>query len=415
MESSHFSQIFKILETKLGLDYHSIGETILIKKLIQIKDEKKINSWSDFLDKLEFSEIFFQELIDKILISESWFFRDETAFFCLEEISNTLLGNKETIKILSIPCGKGEEPFSILIELMSLNISPKKIEIDALDVSQKNIELAIKAEYCPNSFRSKLSEKHRSFFIEKANEITKVKDSFQQLINFERYNLLNIDTFRNEKYYDIIFCRNIFIYLTENQKMKTLSDICNLLNDKGFLFVGHSETNLLSKISSEIQYYKSFIFQKKQTIFKSSKIQFSPQQSNKIPIPFLHNKPKQNHNKIQAKSFSNLQENKMMNIEAAFEFADKGNLDLAEKICDKLIKQNKNLPRCFFLKGIIYQIRDDKIKATDYFRKTIYLEPENEEALINYHLLLDEIGELKISEKIKQRLKRIEVKKLEGK
>ena len=97
-----------------------------------------------------------QELIDTVAVPETWFFRDRGAFIALARIALDAMvrrGPTDVLRILSVPCSTGEEPYSIAMSLLDAGLSPQRFQVEAIDISHRAIERARAGVYRRNSFR----------------------------------------------------------------------------------------------------------------------------------------------------------------------------------------------------------------------------------------------------------------------
>ena len=144
--------------------------------------------------------------------------------------------------MLSIPCGCGEEPYSIAITLRDLGLAPGSFHIDAVDVSARHLAAAERGVYRANSFRGKdLAFRNRYFRPGAHAQDFTLDASVRASVRFTRGNLLDPGLLSGHPAYDIIFCRNVLIYFDAASRRRALATLDRLLGDAGLLFVGHAE------------------------------------------------------------------------------------------------------------------------------------------------------------------------------
>ena len=101
-------------------------------------DSLGFNQTADYWERLRASEDELQELIEAVVVPETWFFRDQEAFTALARIiSKEWLPNHPTaaLRLLSGPCCTGEEPYSMVMALLDAGLSRDRLKIDAVDIS----------------------------------------------------------------------------------------------------------------------------------------------------------------------------------------------------------------------------------------------------------------------------------------
>ena len=179
-----------------------------------------------------------------MVVSETWFLRGGELFAYLAEHARTTLrgrGPNGVFRALSVPCSTGEEPYSLAIALADLGLSPARFRIDGVDISPRAINQARRGVFGQLSFRQTPPEvRHRHFRpVEGGWEI----DPFlRSCVRFSSGNLLD-PSFRGlERPYDLIFCRNLFIYLHPAAREQGLAVLTRLLAPQGLLCLGHAES-----------------------------------------------------------------------------------------------------------------------------------------------------------------------------
>ena len=107
-------------------------------------NELGLNDIAAYERRLCHSESELQSLVEEVVVSESWFFRDERPFLRFREHVRAHWLNDTTrppLRVLSLPCAGGEEPYSIAMTLCDLGVSASRFRIDAVDVSAHRLEI----------------------------------------------------------------------------------------------------------------------------------------------------------------------------------------------------------------------------------------------------------------------------------
>src|SRR6266436_4011826 len=231
----------------MGLDAESIGVACVERAVRERLAARGLQDVQVYWEQLVTIEQELQDLIEAIVIPETWFFRDPEAFAALaravreEWLSKHAAG---TLRILSLPCSTGEEPFSMAMALLDGGLPPSRFHIDAIDISTRAIAWAEQGVYGKNSFRAKdLSFRDRYF--EAAERGYRLSDGVRQQVHFRHGNLLSAGWLHGAHGYDVIFCRNVLIYFDRVTQRRAIEVLGRLLTASGLLFVGPSETGLL--------------------------------------------------------------------------------------------------------------------------------------------------------------------------
>ena len=184
-----------------------------------------------------------QDLVELVVVPETWFFRDRHPYAYLREHVAGLLQDglpSQPLRLLSAPCSTGEEPYSMAMTLLDMGLPSQAFSIDAVDICRPSIRKARLAVYGKHSFRGVSEEEQRRHFQATAKGQA-LHPAIRQPVHFRRSNLMNAQTELGTQY-DVIFCRNLLIYLEEDASQQLLTSFANLLKVGGLLIVGSAES-----------------------------------------------------------------------------------------------------------------------------------------------------------------------------
>ena len=165
------------------------------------------------------------------------------------------------IRVWSSGCSTGEEAFSIAMTLKeNLDINGWDCKILATDLDSKVINQAQQGLYSLDRIENLSIDQKKQWFQYDRNQTNqvKVKQELQELVKFKRLNLL--DAWPMKGKFDLIFCRNIVIYFNELTQATLIDQYANILNDGGYLIIGHSES--LNGVSQRFKPIGKTIYQK---------------------------------------------------------------------------------------------------------------------------------------------------------
>lgn len=196
-----------------------------------------------------------------LTISETYFWREPQSFEALEQIIIPALilkrQNKEKyIKIWCAGCSTGEEPYSIAIALKRLipKIEEWNILILATDINPEVLSKAATGEYGKWSFRETPEWLKETYFQQKTGNKSAVIPEIKQMVKFEYLNMAeNIypSILNDTNGMDVIFCRNMLMYFSQQRIRKVVRRLYNALVQGGYLIVSASELS--------VQYFQRFI------------------------------------------------------------------------------------------------------------------------------------------------------------
>ena len=133
-------KIEALLLEKIGLAPSAISSNIIARAVSKRRLVCDLPDLQTYLQRLQSSTAELEELIEEVVVPETSFFRDRQPFTFLEShVKTEWLNNQNRgiLRILSVPCSSGEEPYSIAITLLNAGLTPNRIHIDAVDISKK--------------------------------------------------------------------------------------------------------------------------------------------------------------------------------------------------------------------------------------------------------------------------------------
>lgn len=149
-------RIAQLLKRRIGLDMDSVGELTVARAIEQRRRACGDPDLDAYWRRLNASESEQQELVEAVVVGETWFFRYPESFRSLQQqafAALTRLAGRRGLRILCIPCSSGEEPYSIVMSLLDAGLAPTLFQVDAFDVSEQALAQAQAGVYGRNAFR----------------------------------------------------------------------------------------------------------------------------------------------------------------------------------------------------------------------------------------------------------------------
>lgn len=226
-------------ETGIDLDlYKEAQMKRRINNLIMRKGYNSVCAYFDFAvkDKKEFASF-----IEYLTINVSEFFRTPEKFSELEtDIIPELLKDNHSLNIWSAGCSIGAEPYSVAM-ILAEKTPMTKHRILATDLDVDILAKAKAGIYTENELKSISLRRKQQYFTKNDEGMYVLKPAIKERIEFRRHNLLK-DPFGSD--FDLILCRNVVIYFTEEAKDKLYTKFFHALKPGGILFVGGTEAVL---------------------------------------------------------------------------------------------------------------------------------------------------------------------------
>ncbi|MGN7614018.1 CheR family methyltransferase [Magnetococcales bacterium HHB-1] len=241
---------------KTGIFYDEVKRPTVELRLSRQIIKTGYNKFRDYFNYLRFqaSGEELQNLINVMTVNETYFIREETHLQCLvNRVLDEIMHFKkpgEILKLWSMPCSTGEEPYSLAIYLLErwaavdqigIAISASDIDTSVLHKAQQGVFGQRSVAPLPPAWLKRYFKRvdHNQFLIAK---------DLRESIDFSKVNLNDAAQTRRFRNFDVIFCRNLLIYFNPESRRRAAETFFDALNPGGFLFLGHSES--MSRISS---------------------------------------------------------------------------------------------------------------------------------------------------------------------
>ncbi len=434
-------EIEALLDQRIGLSPGSLGGETVLKAVGRRMKHCGVSDPRAYLACLRSSEAEWEALLELVVVPETWFFRNKESFaFLTRHVRTEWLSESAgpELRVLSIPCASGEEPYSVAMALADTGLDQDRVAIDGMDISPAALEKARQGVYGPEAFRGRnLSFRERYFTPAPGGH--RIDPSVKTMVQFQRANLMEEGRFAGVKPYDVIFCRNLLIYLSDQGKERALAVFDRLLKPGGILFVGHVERSLIR--NPGFQWIKQpGVFACRRTDGGSSPpmaegdrspsplrrsirpaIQWPPLAS---PPSVSETAPRQGSSKAapgrssmdhrRRSASSPMPPRKAAVVEGylvqAQRMADQGKMEDAFRLCEKSVGENAFHIQAHFLMGLICHAMDNEERAEEAFNKAVYLDPNHHEAMSHLAFIMEHRGEWDKAERLRRRAQRIRQK-----
>lgn len=234
---SDYTDFITKIKNKTGIDLSLYKEAQMKRRLTSLYEKRGYRNFSDYYLAIHNDQQLLEEFLDRMTINVSEFYRNSQRWDVLEKkIFPMLLSNNKKLKIWSAACSTGEEPYSLAMVLSS-HVPLRDISILATDLDVGVLERAKVGLYSERSLKEVPKKVLDQYFVNEGQHY-QVKDEIKKTVQFKQQNLLN------DKYgadYDLIVCRNVMIYFTEEAKDQIYTNFSKALRPGGILFVGSTE------------------------------------------------------------------------------------------------------------------------------------------------------------------------------
>ncbi|MNK79188.1 putative biofilm formation methyltransferase WspC [compost metagenome] len=407
-------RFFDFLKETIGLDVTSVGPAIIERAVRQRSIAAQAPSADEYWRTLQGSRDEQQALIEAVIVPETWFFRYPESFVTLAKLASKRLSeinNLRALRILSLPCSTGEEPYSIAMALLDAGLKPHQFKVDGLDVSPLSVEKARGALYGKNSFRGDdITFRDRHFIAE--GESYRLDQRVLEQVRLQVGNLLDPALLAGEPPFDFVFCRNLLIYFDQPTQKQVFEVLKCLTHVDGVLFIGPAEGSLLGRLGMRsIGIAQSFAFSRQGMpdpeplpAFVPAPLPVPQPLRNPPPAP-VRSRPFARVAPLQAAPAISGADTAALLANIAV-LADEGKSADARAACESYLCSHEPVAQVFYWLGLLSDVAGNTLEAQGFYRKALYLEPQHPEALMHLAGLLQAQGDAMGARRLQERAAR---------
>lgn len=407
MNDPRFAQLLK---ERIGLDAESVGDAVIERAVRQRCSKVSGGNAEQYWQRLQGSAEEVQALIEAVIVPETWFFRYPESFGALADLATRRvleLAGARPLRVLSLPCSTGEEPYSIVMALLDAGLAPSAFQVDALDVSRAVLERAAAGHYGRNSFRgSNLTFRDR-YFTGADNDYL-LAEAVRRKVGFRTGNLLAPGLLAGEAPYDYVFCRNLLIYFDRPTQEQVVEVLRRLARPDGVLFIGPAEASLMSRVGLRpLGVPQSFAFPLTGTepLTRPEPLNWTapapiprPAVPKPAPVPLRPRLVAKAEAPVAAPPRNELAEIALL--------ANSGQADAARQRCEALLAQQGPNAEAFYWLGLLADAQGQAAEAQGFYRKALYLQPDHQESLLHLAALLAAQGDVAGARRLQERAAR---------
>ena len=238
------------LSSRCGIRLGDNKRYLVTNRLAGVCQNTGIQSLDDLVEKLSQGNLrgsVVTEIIDAMTTNETFWFRDTAQFGELNNVVFSELSQKRflTPRIWSAGCSSGQEPFSISMSIEEYNRNNpsnalNSVQIMGTDISESIIERAKKGIFSELELSRGLDADRRAQYFDACHGGWKLNCKVSSRVRFQPFNLQK--PFAVLGQFEIIFCRNVLIYFSDDLKRDILIRMSKILKPGGYLFLSSTET-----------------------------------------------------------------------------------------------------------------------------------------------------------------------------
>ena len=402
-----------LVRARTGL---AIAADMLGRAIRQRLRERQEGDAEAYMARILDDEGEFADLLDLLVIPETWFFRDPQAIAHAARFAQERHARSGApVRLLSLPCSTGEEPYTLAMALFDTGLPAQAFQVTAVDINEPSLERARRGLYGRNSFRARdLGFRDRYFDAE--GDRQRLAERVRNQVRFRQGNILQLGSLRDGAPFDVVLCRNLLIYFDDQTQGRALSHLAALMHDDGLLCVGSSEmvSAMRHGFASLGVAHASALVKRQAAVADPARPHppaAAPRRKAAVrtppPAPALPARLRARSTPVPAPATPVARS--AQPLEEAQRLADAGRGAEAEALLRDLLEADRSQAGAHFLLALI--LPDARAaEAERALRQALYLEPGHYPALCRLALICERAGRLDEAGRLRERAARIQTR-----
>lgn len=238
---SDYEQFKKLFLSLSSIDLNLYKEKQMKRRITSLVEKRGFNQFCPFLEVMKTDRELYNVFINYLTINVSEFYRNPLQWEMFERRILTEIqkrkGSLQGVRIWSSACSTGDEPYTIVM-ILNRHVPLNQIHVLATDIDAGAMDKAKQGVYTGRSIKELPADFLKKHFLQVGTDAWKISDDVKKCVEFRQMNLLK-DPYPKDQ--DIVVCRNVLIYFTEEAKDKIFADFNRSLVKEGVLFIGSTE------------------------------------------------------------------------------------------------------------------------------------------------------------------------------
>jgi chemotaxis protein methyltransferase CheR len=259
LSDDDFGRLRDFIYRHIGVQFAEGNRPFVDKRILTRARVTGSRSFHEYFMQLRFDEsgAELQALVNLLTVNETYFFRENDQIETLVRVVLPEIAARKApgdpIRVWSLPCSTGEEPYSIAIAVLEgwRDADRYRIEILASDIDTRVLADAAAGVYGERSLQNVGRALRKRYFrrrIRAGVELHEIVPELRGSIDFFQINVSNEHEMARVRDVDVVFCRNLLIYFDDVSRREAVESIFECLTPGGIVFLGHAEN--MSRMSS---------------------------------------------------------------------------------------------------------------------------------------------------------------------
>ncbi len=344
-------------------------------------------------------------LVAGIAVPETWLFRYPHSYALLVEfLRHRLADGAPSLRMLSVGCATGQEPYCMAMAALHAGWPVERISVGGLDRNREFLRRAAVAEYGPASIRTEIPAWALPC-LQRAGETIGIDPAVRAAVWFRQADVVEPAALLAASPCDVIFCRNVLIYLNAGSRRRLLDSICAALAAGGLLFTGHAEQTIASGSrlrSVPVPHSFALVRVDRPALAPERRPVRGPGRRREVAAP-VQRRPVAAAATAQAAPPEPAPE---PTLDDARDLADAGRLQDGESLIRSIISRRGPTAAALELLGMIRMAADDVPGARRLFEQAVYLEPARSTSLLQLAMISERSGDTRRAAMLWERARR---------
>ncbi|MEO8002680.1 MAG: CheR family methyltransferase, partial [Arenimonas sp.] len=367
--------LIELLQTRLGLDPGTLGERVIDDAFADARRSLTVTDDDALYRRVLIDDKAFSEFSECFVVPETWFFRAPEQFEDLVRFAREQ-STQRPLRVLSLPSSTGEEAYSAAITLLEAGFAPTDIDVLGIDVSQAAIRRASAGVFRRSALRG---QPIPSPWLHEADDGSLQADPvLRRCVRMRVGNALDLNLLRGEQSFDVLFCRNLLIYLRPEARIQLLQTLLSAASMPALVLAGQAE--VLSSLSDALRPYEggcplSFVYGAPRAVTAAPAPPATAPRAiaRVVPVPVLNRPAEVIPSAIPVLAHDDISQVRQL--------ADAGHVDQARAACLARLTRQPDDVETLFLLGLVESAAGNPEAAERAFTQVLYLDRNHLDAI----------------------------------
>lgn len=269
LAADEIRRLCQFLQQRTGMLFGESKRYYIERRIADRMAATGMRSFNAYFAHIEVDRGEVEQLINIFTVNETYFYREEHQLSCLSRslLPEMVQGKKpgDLLRIWSVPCSTGEEPYSIAIWLLENwpLVDAYHIEIVGSDIDTQVLLDAREGNYGERALSRLPRDVVERYFEPAQDGHRRLIQDLRESVKFTSANLVDSASVAAQGHFDVIFCRNVLIYFDDSSRLLAVSNLYDSLHPGGYICLGHTESmTRISKRFSLRRFEDAIVYQR---------------------------------------------------------------------------------------------------------------------------------------------------------